>query len=144
MGAYTATFPDGSRVQIADRTFLENFLATWNYHHKLEPAQLDYADRDAVVKGVAFYHGGDQLYTLDGLPGIWHEACLRPVPGQNYATKALSFEPDQVELKGSMKLRRRRLFITAAVLVFVLLTFLAVVITLLPGIEALIKGARFS
>jgi len=142
MGAYTATFPEGSRVQIADRTFLENFLATWKYHHRLEPAQLDYADRDAVVKGVAFYHGGDQLYTLGGIPGIWHEACLRPLPGQSYATEALSFDAAPVELKGSMKLQRRRLFLTVAVLAFVLLIFLALVITLLPGIEALIKGAR--
>jgi hypothetical protein len=46
------------------------------------------------------------------------------------------------EEKVSMKLQRRRKFILAAVLIFVLLIFLALVITLLPGIEALIKGAR--
>jgi hypothetical protein len=30
------------------------------------------------VKEVSFYHGGDQLYILENLPGIWHEQCLRP------------------------------------------------------------------
>jgi hypothetical protein len=25
---------------------------------------------------VGFYHGGDVLYTLDGIPGLWHEQCL--------------------------------------------------------------------
>jgi hypothetical protein len=141
MGAYKGTFPEGSKVQIADLAFLENFLATWNYHHKLEPQQLTYADRDAVVKGVAFYHGGDQLYTLVAIPGIWHEACLRPLPGQSYATEVLAFEPAPVEVKGSTKLQRRRLLITAAALLSVLFIFLALLIALLPGIEALIKGA---
>jgi hypothetical protein len=142
MGAYTAAFPKGSKVQIADRAFLENFLATWRYHHKLEPLQLAYADRDAVVEGVAFYHGGDQLYTLGDIPGIWHEACLRPLPGQSYATENLASKPAPVKVKGSMKLQPRRKFTLAAVLIIGLLIFLGLVITLLPGLEALIKGAR--
>jgi hypothetical protein len=25
---------------------------------------------------VGFYHGGDPLYSLDGVPGVWHERCL--------------------------------------------------------------------
>jgi hypothetical protein len=79
MAPYKEDFPRGSKVRIADRAFLENFLATWKYHNKLEPDQLAYADRDAVVRGVAFYHGGDVLYKLDRIPGTWHEACLRPM-----------------------------------------------------------------
>lgn len=76
---YTATFPTGSKVRIADREFLENFLATWKYHHKLLPEQLAYANTVATVQKVGFYHGGDQLYNLEGIPGIWHEECLRTV-----------------------------------------------------------------
>jgi hypothetical protein len=75
---YTATFPAGSKVRTADREFLENFLAMWKYHHKLLPEQLAHADTAATVEKVSFYHGGDQLYNLEGIPGIWHEQCLRP------------------------------------------------------------------
>jgi hypothetical protein len=25
---------------------------------------------------VGFYHGGDVLYVLEGIPGVWHESCL--------------------------------------------------------------------
>ncbi|HXN98652.1 MAG TPA: hypothetical protein VN881_06225 [Candidatus Acidoferrales bacterium] len=142
MGAYKENFPKGSRVRIADRTFLENFLATWKYHHKLQPEQLAYSDREAVVKGVAFYHGGDPLYTLSDIPGMWHEECLRSLPGQTYATEVLAPEPAAAEVNGSMKFQRRRKFIFAAVLAFVLLIFLALVITLLPGIEALLQSAH--
>jgi hypothetical protein len=38
---------------------------------------LDYADRVARVESVGFYHGGDELYKLQGITGIWHEQCLR-------------------------------------------------------------------
>jgi hypothetical protein len=76
-GPYKEEFPRGSRVKIADRTFLEDFLRTWKFHHKLEPDQLKFADKIATVKSVGFYHGGDELYELDGVPGNWHEQCLR-------------------------------------------------------------------
>ncbi|HXW54314.1 MAG TPA: hypothetical protein VEJ67_01105 [Candidatus Cybelea sp.] len=77
--AYKATYPVGLKVRVADRAFLESFLATWKYHHKLQPDQLAYANRIATVENVGFYHGGDQLYNLEGIPGIWHEQCLRPI-----------------------------------------------------------------
>jgi carboxylesterase type B len=70
-------FPAGTTVRIADRAFLENFLATWKYHHNLRPEQLTYADRKAKVKGVGAYHGGDMVYTLEDIPGLWLEPCLR-------------------------------------------------------------------
>jgi hypothetical protein len=63
-------------VKIANRVFLENFLRTWKLHNKLEPKQLDYADQIAEVESIGFYHGGDQLFRLKGIPGIWHEQCL--------------------------------------------------------------------
>jgi hypothetical protein len=76
-GPYTAEFQEGSIVRIADLPLLENFLSTWKLHNPLEPDQLRYADRIAVVESVAFYHGGDELYRLVDIPGIWHEQCLR-------------------------------------------------------------------
>jgi hypothetical protein len=29
------------------------------------------------VAAIGYYHGGDVLYTLNDIPGIWHEQCLR-------------------------------------------------------------------
>jgi hypothetical protein len=40
---------------------------------------LKFADKIAKVKSVGFYHGGDELYELKGVPGTWHEQCLRAV-----------------------------------------------------------------
>ena len=71
-------FLKGTKVCIANRAFLEHFATTWKYHHKLQPEQLAYADTDTKVKEVAFYHGGDAIYTLEGTPGLWLEQCLRP------------------------------------------------------------------
>jgi hypothetical protein len=53
-----------------------NFNGPGGYHHKLEPTQLAYAGKLAEVKGVSFYDGGDVLYELRDIPGIWHEQCL--------------------------------------------------------------------
>lgn len=76
---YHAAYPEGTSVRIADRAFLENFMATWKYHHKLQPDQLAYAGRQAIVRGVGYYHGGDALYVLEDIPEYyWHEECLRP------------------------------------------------------------------
>jgi len=76
---YKEAFPAGTEVRIASRDFLENFSLTWKYHRKLQAEQLSYADRIVRVKGVGFYHGGDPVYTLEGVPGLWLEQCLRPV-----------------------------------------------------------------
>jgi hypothetical protein len=73
---YKKKFPAGSRVRIAEIEELKKFQRTWRYHHKLEPPQLAYAGKLAEVKGVSFYHGGDVLYELRDIPGIWHEQCL--------------------------------------------------------------------
>jgi hypothetical protein len=65
-------FPVATEVQIADRVRLERFARTWKYHHPLGASLLAFAGVRAIVKAVAFYHGGDEL----GIPGIWHEECL--------------------------------------------------------------------
>ena len=75
-GLYKAEFPKGSKVRVADRAALEQFLRTWKYHNKLSHEQLNYASQVAVVESVGFYHGGDELYVLRDIPGVWHEACL--------------------------------------------------------------------
>ena len=43
---------------------------------------LDFADELAVVDKVGFYHSGDVLYELRGIPGVWHEACLTEATGK--------------------------------------------------------------
>jgi len=75
---YKEAFPEGTEVHVADRAFLEEFKAAWKYHHRLQPEQLSYADRTARVERVMFYHGGDPIYKLEGVPGLWLEQCLRP------------------------------------------------------------------
>ncbi len=73
-------YPEGTLVRIAPRAELDAFLDTWKFHHKLQADQLQYADRTARVCWIGYYHGGDVLYQLEGVPGIWHERCLRVAP----------------------------------------------------------------
>jgi hypothetical protein len=76
-GINKAEFEVGSEVRIADRAFLEDFLDAGQYHHDLEPEQVEFAGRTAKVKEVNFFTGGDEIYTLEGIPGVWHEECLQ-------------------------------------------------------------------
>jgi hypothetical protein len=80
-GPYKEEFPVGTRVRVADRDSLEEFARTWKLHHPLEAQQLERAGTAAVVASVGFYHGGDGLYQLEGIPGTWHEICLRRSDG---------------------------------------------------------------
>jgi hypothetical protein len=75
-GINKAEFEVGSEVRVADRAFLESVFEAGQYHNELEPEQLAYAGRVAKVKAVDFFHGGDEIYTLEGIPGVWHEECL--------------------------------------------------------------------
>ena len=78
-GLNNVEFAVGSEVRIADHPFLESFLEAGQYHNELEPEQLDYAGRVAKVKEFTFFHGGDEIYALEGIPGVWHEECLSAV-----------------------------------------------------------------
>ena len=78
-GPYQADFPVGTRVRTADHAELEQFLREWKYHNPLQAKQLAFADRAATIASVGYYHGGDELYQLAGIPGIWHECCLHLV-----------------------------------------------------------------
>ena len=77
---YQSEHAKGSRVKIASRPALEQFLREWKYHNKLQPEQLNYSDQFAEVESIGFYHGGDKLYKLKGIPVVWHLRCLFPVP----------------------------------------------------------------
>jgi len=79
MGAYKENFPTGSMIRIVNSEQLAEFARTWKFHHPLQPEQMKFAGRAAQVAGVAFYHGGDRLYTLHGVPGQWHEQCIEAV-----------------------------------------------------------------
>ncbi len=73
---YEAKYPQGSRVRIASRERLVQFQSTWRLHNSLLAEQLEEAGRFAEVGSVGYYHGGDPLYCLLGIPGTWHECCL--------------------------------------------------------------------
>ena len=74
-----AKFREGARVEIADRPGLDEFLKTWSLHHKLQPEQLDHAGKIVRVERLFMYHGGDIIYQLESIPGLWHERCLKAV-----------------------------------------------------------------
>jgi hypothetical protein len=69
-GPYRAEYPVGCVVKIVARDVLEDFLRTWKLHNKLQPEQIEYAGRSGKIKSVGFYHGGYELYQIEGVPGI--------------------------------------------------------------------------
>ena len=77
---YNEAYPVGSRVRVVSRSALDAFGRDWKFHHPLESVQMNYAGTATTVLKVGFYHGGDSLYFLENLPGIWHEQCLESVP----------------------------------------------------------------
>jgi hypothetical protein len=81
-GPYNAEFPAGSTVRIVDRSALEAFRVKWKWHHPLSVDQLTYAGRMTRIKSVGYYHGGDELYWLEEIPGTWHEENLESAPEQ--------------------------------------------------------------
>ena len=84
-GPYQADFPVGTRVRIGDQAELEQFLRECKYHNPLQAEQLAFAYHPATIVSVGYYHGGDELYQLDGIPGIWHERCLHPMDDSTLA-----------------------------------------------------------
>jgi len=66
-------------VALLELPSMVTFLRTWRFNHRLEREQLKFADKITKVKSVGFYHGGDELYELEGVPGTWHEQCLKAV-----------------------------------------------------------------
>jgi len=77
-GPYQEEFPVGSLVKIAERAALEDFARSWQLHNILSPEQLNPAGKVGNIKSVGFYHRRDELYQIEGIPGIWHEQYLEP------------------------------------------------------------------
>jgi hypothetical protein len=75
-GPYNEEFSVGSYIRVAELAVLLDFKNNWRWHHPLAEEQLHFAGTRAIVKAVSFYHGGDELYQLENVPGTWHEACL--------------------------------------------------------------------
>jgi hypothetical protein len=67
---------------MVDRNALERFRQNWEYDNPLRPSMLGFAGRAAVVHDVGFHHGGDPLYVLLDIPGVWREACLAADTGR--------------------------------------------------------------
>jgi hypothetical protein len=79
-GPYKACHAAGSAVRVAERKILDDFAKNWKLHNPLTPDQLAFAGHVSTVKSVGYYHGGDVLYVLQDVPGVWHEQCLEPAP----------------------------------------------------------------
>jgi hypothetical protein len=50
-------------------------MESWRYHHKLQGTARVCR---TINKGGGswLYHGGDPVYKLEGIPGLWLEQCL--------------------------------------------------------------------
>jgi hypothetical protein len=68
----------GSNVRVAERRELEVYLRSPDPRERPEPEQCGCAGRAARVVGVRLGAGRPPLYVLEGLPGLWPEAWLRP------------------------------------------------------------------
>jgi len=68
----------GDTVRIADQKVLEQFFLTWKLHHPLVADQIPLGGQTATIKTSMMYHGGDILYELVEVPGIWHQQLLSP------------------------------------------------------------------
>jgi hypothetical protein len=78
MPPYQERYLAGTNIRIGSVERLLEFKRTWKYHHPISDEQIKAAGKVAKVKGASFYHGGDVLYALEGIGGIWHEQVLDP------------------------------------------------------------------
>ncbi len=69
-------YQPGDTVRIADTEALEAFARSWKLHHPLDATQIPFGGQTAKVAKSFMYHGGDILYELEGVPGIWHQQLL--------------------------------------------------------------------
>ncbi len=69
-------FKQGATVRICGLSELDAFMKTWEHHHKLQPEQLAYARRTAIVKSAGIDHGGEVICELEDVSGLWHERHL--------------------------------------------------------------------
>lgn len=73
-------FSIGTRVRIADRATLDEFIRMNEGRHFLEFEQLLCAGQTATIADTGVYHGGTPVYRLEGMPRfIWYEKHLEPL-----------------------------------------------------------------
>lgn len=115
MAPYKEKFPVGSTVRVVALALLQEFKRTWEFHNPLRAEQLAYAGLVAQVAKVGFYHGGDVLYELAGIPGIWHEQCLeslvdeqRPMTFDEIEEHNRAFQEGSELVKGGLLLTGSR------------------------------------
>ena len=68
----------GTIVRIVERPALEASLRSPDPRARPEPEQFEGAGRSTRVVSVQL-GGGEPLYRLDGLPGLWRADWLRPI-----------------------------------------------------------------
>jgi hypothetical protein len=103
--AYFPVFVAGERVRIKSASKLREFmLPNWPWHHPLTEDQLGFAGIEANVTRVEYYHGGDVILRLVGVPGPWHEECVEdwhlsqanwdayPSPGEFFRIEKLTHD----------------------------------------------------
>lgn len=73
---YKEEFPVGIKVKVKSREELELFIKEWKWHNPLPIEKLQYAGKIFKVESVGFYFGGNVLYKLEGIEGLWHEQNL--------------------------------------------------------------------
>jgi hypothetical protein len=73
---YQSKFQKGELVRVKSSEDLERFRLEWKFHDPLTVEQVAQGGRTDHVKEVGYYFGGDVLYTLDNIPGVWHEENL--------------------------------------------------------------------
>lgn len=71
-----AKFRVGNPVRVATLDELARLQAQPDFHHPLEPEQLESAGAVATVREISYYLGGEPLYRLENVPGTWPERCL--------------------------------------------------------------------
>lgn len=141
MPPYQEKYQVGSQVQIVDAAELQQFLETWKYHHKLTEEQLNLAGHIARVRKIGFYHGGDVIYELDGIPGIWHEQCLSSSTNNPDVTPIIPYAAANFKTSQSQFGEFSR--ILSVVLLTALCFFAILEIILLPGnFRALLREVR--
>ncbi len=69
----------GAYIRVIGRLELEATLGAPDPANRPEPQQFAYADRTARVMAVHFDRERSPSYRLEGLPGFWREAWLRPL-----------------------------------------------------------------
>jgi hypothetical protein len=78
-GPYRERYPAGGAIRVASERSLQAFAKNWTGHHPVLPEHLRHAGLRTTIQSVGFYHNGDALYRLTGVPDLyWHEACLEP------------------------------------------------------------------